>query len=567
MPDTQSTIELSNVKDSISSSPVVYFCAEYAVDQKLPIYAGGLGILAGDVLGQANEDKRPFVAVGLMYHKGYLRQEISKDANMITSEQVDPASAGLQLLHDQGKPVLITLPIHARTVQIKIWVYLLGSVPLLLLDTDVQGNEAQDIGLCDQLYFGDKEHRFKQEMVLGIAGLRAIEKLGVTPRLFHLNEGHSALMLFELAHQLVQTGKKTSIQEALEHFDNVVFTNHTLVPAGNDVFSKDLVISYLSSFALEFPIDPSLLTKFGLIQDTSLFSPTMLALRLSTVSQGVSKLHTQKALEVWPDHPMVAVTNGVRAAYWQAEAIKNASSGESSNASLWAAHLEQKKKLIGYIKDTTGFSWEENTLIVAWARRLANYKRPLTLFEDIGRLEQLLHASPVPIRIVLSGKPHAHDQAAQDNLKHILEFVGKFEGKIVYLQNYDIETAKYILSGSDVLLNTPVRGFEACGTSGMKASQNGVLLCTTLDGWTDEVSWEGIGWSLQEGDGTSISTLVYDTLEKEVLPLFSKRDESGLPQEWIERMKKAITLGTGQYSAKRMLEELESLVYSRIQQQ
>lgn len=568
------TIEISDISKLLKTPPIVYFCAEFAVEENLPIYAGGLGVLAGDVLGQAQEDGRAYVGVGLFYKDGYLRQEISKEANVITTEKLNPAACGLQLLTENGKPVVITVPIHARPVQVRAWVKILGSVPLFLLDTDVDGNEAQDIKLSDQLYSGDREHRFKQEMILGIGGIRLFQKLGIKERLFHLNEGHSALLLYELARQRLAEEPSKGIQEVLENLGNVTFTNHTLIPAGNDVFSKDLVISYLASFALEFPVDPSILVKFGLIQDTSLFSPTMLALRLASVNQAVSKLHAAKALEVWSDHPMVAVTNGVRQKYWQAPEIASsfqliAGSDttpssyklQATSQELWNAHLTQKKKLLEYIKTLTGFAWEDNALVIAWARRLANYKRPLMLFEQEERLHTLLESTDKPVRVVISGKPHAHDEAAQENLRKILELVGKYDGKIVYIQNYGIPIAKLILSGADLLLNTPVRGFEACGTSGMKASMNGVLQCTTLDGWTDEVNWDGIGWAIEDNNPTES---LYGLLENDIVPLFWKRDGQNLPVEWIDRMQKTITTVIPAYTAKRMMEELEGKVYSQI---
>ncbi len=562
MSATPTTVEIQTLHNCIKSPPIAYFCAEFAVDEKLPIYAGGLGILAGDVLCQAHEDGRSYVGIGMLYHGGYLRQEISKEANIHTTENLDPIKSELQLVVDQGKPVVITVPIHARQVKVKAWVQMIGTIPLILLDTDVEGNEAQDIKLCDQLYVGDKEHRFKQEMILGIGGARMLKAFKIEPKIYHLNEGHSALLTFELAKERVTNGKNKNIQEVLEHLGNIVFTNHTVVPAGNDVFSKDLVISYLSSFCLEFPVDPTVLTTFGLIQDTSLFSPTMLALRLATVNQAVSKLHAAKALEMWTDHPMIGITNGVRQKFWQSQEIVD-SLQTTDDEKLWEAHKARKKKLLAYIKTVTGFEWPEETMVITWARRLANYKRPLLLFEQLERLEALLAHDP-PVRLLMSGKPHAHDDAAQENLKKILELVGKYDGKIVYLQNYSIDMARHIMSGSDVLLNTPIRGFEACGTSGMKASMNGVLQCTTLDGWTDEVKWEGIGWTI---DDANAGNTLYDHLDKEIVSLYFTRDEQGVPTEWVARMRKTITMAVPAYTAKRMLEELDAKVYSQIKEQ
>ncbi len=558
MANSVSTIEIAEVGNCITTPPVAYFCAEFAVDQKLPLYAGGLGILAGDILGQADEDGKAYVGVGMMYHHGYMHQAISKDANVHDGEIIDIEGAGLKLVISNGEPVIVTVNIHARTVKIKTWVYMLGKIPLFLLDTDVEGNEAQDIGLCDRLYYGDREHRFKQEMILGIGGLRLIHALKISPRLYHLNEGHSALMLFEHARSICAQENRSDVAEVLENISDVVFTNHTLVPAGNDVFSKDLVISYLASFALEFPIDPAVLVKFGLIQDSSLFSPTMLALRLATVSQAVSRLHANKALESWPDHPLIPVTNGVHKSYWQSPEIAKVENG--SETEIWNAHIERKKKLRQYVQDLTGYSWSESDLFIGWSRRLANYKRPLLLFEDIERLRKILTQSQVPVRLLFAGKPHAHDEAAQENLRKILEYVGEFGGSVVYIQNYSIEVAKLILSGVDVLLNTPVRGFEACGTSGMKASLNGVLLATTLDGWTDEVSWGGIGWVLnEETTGEAVCKL----LESDILLEYVNRDAQGIPKEWTARMKKAITVANERFTTKRLLEELEKTVYSQ----
>jgi glycogen phosphorylase len=558
MSNSVQTIEIIEVRNCITTPPVAYFCAEFAVDQKLPIYAGGLGILAGDILGQASEDGKSYVGVGMLYHHGYMHQAISKDANIHEEDPVDTEAAGLKLLVKDSQPVITTINIHARVVKIKAWVYMLGKVPLLLLDTNVEGNDPQDISLCDRLYYGDKEHRFKQEMVLGIGGLRLLNTIEITPRLYHLNEGHSALMLFEHARTICVKQNRTDVAEVLENITDVVFTNHTLIPAGNDVFSKDLVISYMASFALEFPVDPSVLIKFGLIQDSSLFSPTMLALRLATVSQAVSRLHANKALESWPDHPLIPVTNGVHKKFWQAPEIATAEVG--GDQEIWQAHLLRKRKLRQYIQDLTGYEWNESDLFIGWSRRLANYKRPLLLFEDIERLKKILTQSPVPVRVLFSGKPHAHDEMAQENLRKILEYVGQFGGSIVYLQNYSIEVAKLILSGVDLLLNTPVRGFEACGTSGMKASLNGVLLATTLDGWTDEVSWGGIGWVLNE---ETTGEAVYRVLESDIILEFVNRDSTGIPREWTARMKKAIAVANERFTTKRLLEELEQLIYSQ----
>lgn len=553
-------LEVDALRAMIKQSPVAYFCAEFAVDANLPIYAGGLGILAGDVLAQASEDGRSFVGVGLLYNDGYLRQEISKEANVFSEDPVDLMKAGLTLLCDKAVPVSVTVPIEDREVLLHVYVKMVGLTPLLLLSSNVDTNAPRDQKITDRLYAGDREHRLLQEMILGIGGYRMLSKVGIEPAVYHLNEGHSALFLFELAHHVCECTKDRSYEETLTHLENVVFTNHTLVPAGHDVFSMDMVVSYLQSYAMQIPIDPHKLVEFGLIQDSSLFSPTMLALRLATISQGVSKLHTAKALEVWPDHPLVSVTNGVTQSYWQCTDIRDALGQD--DASLWRAHLAAKERLCTLVKDVTGTEWNaQSDCVVTWSRRFARYKRPLTLFEDMERLHSLIEHSPIPLRILIAGKPHASDEIAQQDLKVVLDAVGKSNGSIVYLQNYNIGIAPTIHAGSDVLLNTPVRGLEACGTSGMKASMNGVLQCTTLDGWTDEVNWSEMGWVL---DTDHPSSDAYAFLAQEILPLFAKRGWDGIPTEWVARMRKTIAMATTDFSTKRMLHELDTLVYSKL---
>lgn len=551
------TIEVATLRALFTSPPVVYFCAEFAIEDDMPIFAGGLGVLAGDVLRQANDDKRPFLGIGQLYHQGYVEQQISKEANVQTVDQIDMRKTGLQLLCENGEPVKVLLQIHARQVQVQCYVKMVGTVPLLLLDTAVEGNEDQDVQLSDRLYFGDREHRFKQEMVLGIAGLRMFRKLGITPRLFHLNEGHSSLLLFELVREQVLHNSSADIAKLLTNIENVVFTNHTLVAAGNDLFSKDLVISYLSSFAMEFPVDPSVLVNHGLIQDSSLFSPTLLSLRLATVAQAVSKLHAVKAQELWSDHPMIPVTNGVNRTFWQAPEIRDAQ--EKDDAALWKAHLLRKQHLIDVIASVTSTQWSVDDCIITWARRIASYKRPLLLFEDRDRLRAILKDTSKRIRFLISGKPHAYDIQGQDALRQLLELVGEFDGSIVYMQNYDLELAHNILSGSDLLLNTPVKGYEACGTSGMKACLNGVLHMTTTDGWANEVDWAGIGWALSDVDA---ATRAYQLLETEVIPLYRQRSAEDIPVEWVKRMRASIALIENRYCASRMLDELEGQVYS-----
>lgn len=558
MPDAQ-TISVDELHSLIKPFPIAYFCAEYAVDENLPLYAGGLGVLAGDMLYEASDEGQPYVGVGLMYRKGYLHQEISKEANMQAEEMVDFEKAGLKLLTLEDKPLIVTIPIHGEQTKVQCFVKMVGSCVLLLLDTQVEGNEAHDASITDRLYFGDREHRFEQEMVLGLGGYRILHALGIKPRLYHLNEGHSALLFFELARERLGSNPELRFNDAIKNLGNVIFTNHTLVPAGNDVFSRDLAMLFLQPYAVEYPIDAAELVSLGTIEDSSLFSPTMLALRLATVPQAVSKLHAKRALEVWSHHPMIAVTNGVRQKFWQTSEIAVAS--KDDNQKLWEAHKARKKILCDHIFQTTQTHWSEDDLILGWSRRIARYKRPLTILEDLPRLKHILNNSPVPVRIVFSGKPHMNDAIGLENLQQILNAVGQLGGSVAYLQNYSLEQARMMLSGVDVLVNSPVRGFEACGTSGMKAGLNGVLQCTTLDGWTDEVDWKDMGWVL---DSEQTGPDLYNKLEKEIIPLFAAKNELGFSPAWCEHMRRTIALVETHYTAARMLQELRDLVYVNV---
>lgn len=551
------TITAQGVSNHFASAPIAYFCAEFALDDNLPIYAGGLGVLAGDVLMQAEAEKLPMIGVGLLYHNGYLHQEISKDANIMEQEVVDFQKSGLLQIVKDGTPITITLPMPNQDVIVTGFIKKIGQNLLLLLNTNLEENEVHAREITDRLYYGDREHRFEQEMVLGIGGFRMLKALGIEPDFYHINEGHSALIFYEISHDRIQKNPDLKFSDAIKDIRNVVFTNHTLVPAGNDVFSRDLVSTYLSRYAQEFPIDTNDLIKPGLIEDTSLFAPTMLALRLATISQAVSKLHAKKALEVWSHHPMIPVTNGVRLEFWQSKPIALAKS--QGDAVLWEAHLEKKRRLCAYIAQTTGTQWDEGDFILGWSRRIARYKRPMTIFEDMDKLKTFFAKKDVKVRIVISGKPHAGDQIGVENLREILHIVGESDGHVVYLQNYSLSLAQLMLSGVDVLVNTPVRGFEACGTSGMKAGLNGVLACTTLDGWTDEVDFSGLGWVLSSDH---VSTDFYEKMEHEILPMFLSRDKSGVPSLWITRMRKTIALIESRYTASRMLKELRELVYT-----
>ena len=552
------TIDASIILSFLNTNTIAYFCAEYSLAEKLPFFAGGLGVLAGDFLMEMSDQReKACIAVGLLYRKGYMSQQISKEANVYSEDKLNIEDTNLKLLISNGEPIRVSLDISGRTVKVQAYVTFVGHVPLLLLDTNLEENDAESQLITDRLYGGNREHRFEQEMVLGLGGALMLQKLGIVPAIYHLNEGHSALLIFEIAFQQWQRNKKQSYFESLESLKNVVFTNHTLVASGNDMFSTSLVYSHLSNYATQKSIDPQRLISYGLVEDASLFSLTLLALRLATVSQAVSIYHSKRALSVWPNYPMIPITNGVNQKYWQAGNIVTAKDDET----LWDAHLQNKQVLCDYIAKQVGVTWKKDELVIAWTRRIAGYKRPMILFDDVKQLTAIIRSQNFPVRLLISGKPHYGDDEGQEFLRKILDLVGKSDGYIVYLQNYDRDLARLILAGVDVLVNSPVRGFEACGTSGMKSGLNGVLSCATLDGWVNEVDWSGIGWVLESDH---FSNDFYKILEHEIMPLYYLKDSNGVPFHWVQRMKNMIKLTSEKFTTKRMVNELVEKVYSQL---
>lgn len=473
----------------MNTRPIAYFCAEYAFDEKVSSYAGGLGVLAGDYLKEASDQNLPVVAVGLMYG----------DTNL--------------------SPVLeIDVPIQDQNIKVQIYKHMVGVIPVYLL-----GHEK----ITQRLYTSDKETRLKQEIILGIGGLRALVAMGIHPALYHLNEGHSAFLVLELIrHEM--TVHKYSFSEALALTKKrIVFTNHTMVAAGQEIFSNDLVSVMLTGYARELGVSVNEIVKLGLVQESSEFSMTMFSLRMSENINAVSKLHAKIASEIWTDHPMVAVTNGIHLKSWDLV-------GEN----LIEGHERQKQLLI------STFGWPSDTLVIGWARRFVEYKRPLALLENYQRLKNL------PIKVIYSGQPHESDVKGRELLQ---ELMGLLNDNIVYLPNYNIEVAKKMISGCDVWLNTPIVGFEACGTSGMKAALNGTLPLTTRDGWVDEAELYKIGWLL---DNDHLNTNLMDILEFDVVPMYYSNQTL-----WQTHMRNARDLIKNQFSTSRMLGEYKERFY------
>ncbi|MBT3419413.1 MAG: alpha-glucan family phosphorylase [Candidatus Magasanikbacteria bacterium] len=547
------TFYQNNAYSGLQERPIAYFCAEYGISQKMPIYAGGLGILAGDVMKEAGDRKIPMVGIGLYYYEGYVCNT-SEMSNTCSTK--DPESVGLKaVLNDKQEPLKISIPFCDATLTIKAWEWKCGDNSVYFLDTNVDENSKKDRQITNRLYTSDKEMRLKQEIVLGIGGLRLLETLGIHPSVYHLNEGHSAFLMFELIHHEMKE-RKISFDQAKQYAKRrAVFTNHTLVAAGNEVYSNDLVTLLLSAYAAEIGVPTKELVELGLVQESSTFSMTMLPLRMAGIINAVSKLHAIKAKDIWTSHPMIGITNGIHIPSW--DHIKK---DTDTKGGLFAIHQEKKKELLAYIKEKTGEEWNENHLLVGWARRFVQYKRPMALLEDPEGFKRMAENKDKPVRVVYAGRPHPDDvkgNEMRDKLKELI--AGPLKGLVVYLPNYDIDVAQKLISGCDLWINTPIVGFEACGTSGMKAALNGVLPWSTKDGWIAEVELAQVGWEISD---TNITKNILETCQNTIVPLYYERNEHNVPVTWENYMKNAREKILGDFSATRMIKEYIEMLYS-----
>jgi len=506
---------------------VAYFCAEYALSVNKPLYAGGLGILAGDLLREASDTNFPMIAIGLYYH--------SPD-HIVDQKYFSPVD------------ISISVPIQDHDVNLKVWLCHEGKIPVYLLDTYIDSNTAQDKTITDELYVSQKEARLKQDLILGIGGFRLLKALNINPDFYHLNEGNSAFLAFELANSLADQNQVNFSQGLTLASKRIVFTNHTLITAGHELYSDDLVSLLLSKYASDINIPLIDLINLGLVQESSTFSLTMLALRLSGKVNAVSHLHATKAAQIWAHHPMVPITNGIHISTWDKLTTSN---------HLPEAHLHQKQLLLDHISQTCQRHWSSDTLLIGWARRIVTYKRPLAIFSEIEKLKNIARRHDFPVRFVFSGLSHPADipgLQALDELKNII--TNQIPDLAVYLPNYDFKLAQLLTSGCDVWLNTPIVGFEACGTSSMKAALNGTLFCTTADGWIPELheaTLKSTGWIL---DNDQVSSDFIQKLENTIVPEFYTHKNV-----WESKMAAARQLIQTQFSATRMLREYQEKLY------
>jgi len=533
---------------------VAYFSMEFGVDASLPIYSGGLGVLAGDYLKAASELGLPLVGVGLLYRHGYFRQSIDESGRQIeANETFDPVSFGLS-----REPVSVQVELAGEAVEVAVWRRDVGSVPLYLLDAE---------GVSDGLYSGDREHRIRQELVLGIGGVRALEALGLDARVFHVNEGHAAFLSIERARRFVEAGLPP--RDALARVAaTTVFTTHTPVPAGNEVFADDLVLRYVREPAEQAGLSADELLDLGRSNGAADFGLTPLALRLSAHANGVSRLHGEVARSMWAELPAVEraaighVTNGVHLGTWIApelagllreagvrpEAPPAQGGWEAARGLDLDALLSVRTTLRERLAALTGL--DPSLLTIGFARRFATYKRASLVFSDLDRLLAL------PVQIVVAGKAHPQDAAGKELLREVVELArGPAAGRVVFLEGYDMELARTLIPGCDVWLNTPRRPYEASGTSGMKAAVNGVLNLSVLDGWWAEAYDPAYGWAIEGVSDEADAAELYDLLATEVVPRFAARDD------WAAMMRASIAELSPRFSMLRAVIEYTDRYY------
>ncbi len=564
----------------ITEPKIAYFSMEIGLRDDIPTYSGGLGVLAGDTVKSASDLNLPFVAVTLICRKGYFRQEIDSAGRQIEHPAVWEPSKLLQKAAEK-----ISIPLEGRTVSIQAWVYFVTSprneigVPVIYLDTDLPENNAEDRELTDHLYGGDDSYRLKQEVILGIGGVRMLRKLGFKIKKYHMNEGHAAFLTLELLHKfkrdIESVWDESQIWDTEAVKDLCVFTTHTPLAAGHDKFSYDLYNRILGDY---FP--EKILKKLA---GEDKINMTLLGFNLSKYVNGVAKKHGEVSKNMFPGYHIYAITNGVHSYTWTCESMKKLFDrylpgwanepeifvrvGVMPDEELWRAHMEAKRKLIDYVNSISDARMEYDVLTIGFARRATAYKRADLLFTDIKRLEKIGQGK---IQIIYAGKAHPKDVVGKQLIEKIISYSRQLRPaiKITFIQNYNMETALKLVSGVDIWLNTPLRPLEASGTSGMKAAHNGVMNFSVLDGWWIEGHIEGFtGWSIgpapteikPDNNMNRIDAEdLYDKLEKLIIPLYYNDRK-----QWIRMMQNAIGKNAYYFNSHRMMRRYVTEAYIR----
>lgn len=602
---------------------VAYFCAEFGLTECLPIYSGGLGVLAGDHLKSASDLDLPLVAVGLLYQQGYFRQRLNADGwqlelfprndfhNMPLTQTTGP----------NGQPVVISVPLAGRAVKAQVWRVQVGRIPLYLLDTNVTDNSPEDRYITAQLYGGDQDMRIRQEIVLGIGGTIMLRALGIAVKAYHMNEGHSAFLSLErIRHLMAENG--ASFSEAREAVAaSNIFTTHTPVPAGNDAFEPWLIEKYFTGYWDQLGLGKEAFLNLGRAEPPGRDEPmnlTILALRMSGYHNGVSALHGQVSRKLWnsvwpalpqPEIPIDGLVNGIHTLSWIShdmaalydrylgpdwyEKPPHAETWEATqhipDEELWRTHERRRERLVAFarrrqreilVKRGAGSAelaaaeeiLDPEALTIGFARRFATYKRANLIFADLARLERIVNQTGQKVQIIFAGKAHPRDNPGKDLIRQIVHISRSepFRRSLVFLEDYDINVARYLVQGVDVWLNTPLRPMEASGTSGMKVAANAGLNLSILDGWWAEGYDPDVGWAIGSGEmyddldyqNQVESQALYDLLEKEVIPLFYDRGKDNLPRGWIDKMKASIRRLAPVFNTYRMVRQYAEAYYA-----
>lgn len=576
---------------------VAYISAEYGLHESLPIYSGGLGVLAGDHLKGASDLGLPLIAVGLYYRRGYFRQVVDANGNQ---QHHFPALDAyrlplLRVANQEGSSLRVPIQMDDREVTVRVWATFVGKIPLLLLDSHNQSNEPEDRFITSQLYVDGRELRLEQEVLLGRGAVAVLDALEATPTLWHLNEGHTAFAALEHLGGEKKGDLEAAISAAREHH---VFTTHTTVPAGNESFEESTVLPYLASLSERMEVAPEEILNLGKAENgEGGFNLTAVALNLSHKANGVSALHAEVSGQMWPRHTIDPITNGVHLPTWmgrevakvlQAEdgsepGVLAARAAELPDETLWAAHTAQKHRLMRFVRvrALTQFArhghapnvlrrisnlLNPQALTIGFARRFAPYKRSDLLFHDTQRLARLLSNEDCPVQLILSGKAHPADRGGQEAIRSLWEIARQedFLGRIVFIEDYDMAVSRLLVGGSDCWLNTPEWPREASGTSGMKAVINGALHASVPDGWWAEAASDDVGFTLGEAappDQERDAKILFDTLDQRVVPLYFQRNEAGLPVEWIATMRRSMASFLERFSARRMVRDYQEHYY------
>ncbi len=589
---------------------IAYFCAEFAVHTSVPIYSGGLGLLAGDTCKEASDLGLPFVAIGALYPEGYFKQKVAADGSQeVFYERLELKHIPLlPVSDDNGDRLLVSIPLDGRQLKVSLWCMQVGRIRIFLMDSDIPENEPWDRDLVARLYGGDTEVRLRQEIVLGLGGVKTLRRLGYDPTVLHLNEGHAGFAALELIREYRTQG--LSFSQSIEATRRkLVFTTHTPVKAGHDEFPYYMMEEHFRHFWEKIDVSRESFLGLGSPPGGQTFSMTILALNTARKVNGVSRKHGEVSREMWhflyPDRPVEevpisSITNGVHVPTWLSGGMVQLFNrhigpnwredhddptiwekvADIPDDELWRTHLRLKSKLLTFIRNRARNAWmcdgassgqlvaagallNPEALTIGFARRFATYKRATLILQEVERLLKILHNPWRPVQFIFSGKPHPADEPGKYVLRQIYEACTspRFGGRIAFLENYDKQVAHNLVAGVDVWLNTPEPPKEASGTSGQKAALNGALNCSVLDGWWCEGYNGRNGWAIEGADDVSTALSLYGILETEIVPLFYDRNPQGIPVGWLQYVKESIRSMAAAFSTRRMMGEYVSKVY------